>query len=423
MQETTRVPLLQADEEPEQSGRRRRYPLAILAVVSIAALTTYRVHDAGYSGKQQDSVAALEEQPFFAAPVFRITASTPYEAGLQHGRMAKERIHGWFNTQELRKAFSYVANEGKEAFQQLKKDNEAEFPHYVEEMRGIAEGAGVTLDQVWVANFLSELENLMQISVKKQEHCSDIYAISAQGYAKGFAHGHNDDWTAAVKPFIYITANTYNSTDTVEKLGFAHCAGITYPACLVGWAPTWNAHGIFFTQNTLVPRKSRPGGLGCLFVQRRAVCSAHGMDEVLAGLTVPGWSDAASMNVVDVVNKRMANVEVWEDESSIVEVTEQMGNYSHFNEFKHLLTPKKRPIDEPRSFVHDLRQSVVDALPPPRTAADVIDRLSNPQVFSKMGTITTMVVNASAGTLSCWCGTPSNSRPPLYQWDLLHFFD
>lgn len=207
----------------------------------------------------------------------------------------------------------------------MKRDNAAEFPAYVEEMRGIAEGAHVTLDQVWCANMINELESLMSIAGTPATHCSDIFAISDGGYQSGFAHGHNDDWSTAAKPFWYVTSYSYGGEVTP---GFSHCAGVTYPATLVGWAPTWNEHGMYLTQNSMVPRRSRAEGLACAFVQRRAICPARSLAEVVQSLATPGWSEGASVNIVDVFGRQMANVELWEDMHSVVEVLERDGNFA-----------------------------------------------------------------------------------------------
>jgi hypothetical protein len=420
------VALLNTDEEREESSRflSRRAMLYIAgALTAAAALCTV----AFCNWKSSSLDPAPHPDP---APLFRISATSSYDAGFQHGQLAQDRIQGWFAGPEMQSVFTFVkSDDGRKAFEQLKADNAAEFPEYVEEMRGIAAGAGATLDEVWCANMLNELESLMEIAKSqsnRSEHCSDVYAIADGGYAAGFAHGHNDDWSDAVKPFWYLMAITYNfensNTTADQKLGFDKCAGVAYPAALIGWAPTWNGHGIFSTQNSMVPRRSRSGGLACAFVQRRAICGAHNLDEATEKLTVPGWSDSASMNIVDVTHKRMANVELWEDRHSVFEVTQEMHNYTHFNEFKHLQTKKGTRIDDAQLFVKDPRQGRADALPAPRSDADVMARLSDAKIFRPTATITTIVVNGSTGVLKVWCGVPSASHSPAYTWDILNFF-
>lgn len=411
-----RSPLLSDLESP----RKRRFEHCWVAVLVAFGLAAASVVLLAPAERGSDALRATELGAPQSVPLFRIEAVSPFDAGLQHGRLAQQRIHGWFDTPEMRSIFAFVEGGGRQAFENLKRDNAAEFPAYVEEMRGIAEGANVTMDQVWCANMINELESLMTIAGTPAMHCSDIFAISDGGYESGFAHGHNDDWSEAAKPFWYLTSYHYSGGATP---GFRNCAGVTYPATLVGWSPTWNEHGMFATQNTLIPRRSRAGGLACAFVQRRAVCPAENLDDVVRGLATPGWSDGASMNVVDVFGRRMANVELWEDTHSVVEVLERDGNYSHFNEYKHLTKQDGDRIDDARIFARDSRQATVDLLPPPRTAADVADRLSNPSVYRPTATLVTVIVNGSTGELHLWADQPSANNPPLYSWDLRHFFD
>lgn len=395
-----------------------------------AAVYSVRAPPAALTNLAINAPSFVVNSPTNAPPFFRIVAKSAYDAGYQHGALAQPRIHAWFASVEMRSIFDWVAGDGREAFAQMKRDNTAEFPNYVEEMRGIADGADVTLDQVWVANMINDLENLMAISHKatprsesnKQKGCSDEYVVSQAGYAAGFGHGHNDDWSAVARQYWYLLS--VSATPGARNL-HAHCAGVAYPGTMVGWAPTWNEHGMYHSQNTLLPRKSRAGGLALTFVQKRAICSANGMDAYIAEVTRPGWSDGASMNVVDTRGGRMANIELWEDRHSVLEITPAMGNYSHFNEYKHLETAKGRPVDNPLQFVRDLRQSRVDSLPAPRTTHDIMARLSDPVVYSKNGTLLTTVLNGTTGQLDIWCcGVPAMHAPskPVYSLNLNTFF-
>ena len=94
-----------------------------------------------------------------------------------------------FNTDEMTKLKEFVRSEGKDAYQQLRHDSASAFPGYANELRGIAAGANVSLEDVWTNILMVELENLNN---KTKDHCSDISAISNSGYRDGFAHGHNE---------------------------------------------------------------------------------------------------------------------------------------------------------------------------------------------------------------------------------------
>merc|ERR1719181_1392861 len=173
----------------------------------------------------------------------------------------------------MRALFAFVAGPGRDAFEQLKQDNAAEFPEYVEELRGMAEGAAVELDQVWAATMLSELEALMPRELREKYafgHCSDIYAPEVLA--------HNEDWPGAIKQFWYFVA--YHGNGSIPEL---RCAGMVYPGTILGWAGTWS-DSLFMTQNSLFAKQGRSRGLVAAFVQRRAVCGSKTLDEAAAKL-------------------------------------------------------------------------------------------------------------------------------------------
>ena len=205
---------------------------------------------------------------------------------------------------------------------------------------------------------------------------------------------------------------------------------------LVGWAASWNEHGLFLTMNSLFPAANRAGGLASAFAQRAALCGLGGagrsptrLDALTARLTAPlgppgqarGWSSAASINLVSLSEGRMANVELHLDRASVREVG---GNYSHFNMFKHL---EAGEADEPEpSTLH--RQARVDALPAVRSLADVASRLSDVAdaaypIYRNM-TLHSLLLDARSGRLRGWCcGSAADSgQAPAYDWHLPSFF-
>ena len=168
---------------------------------------------------------------------------------------------------------------------------------------------------------------------------------------------------------------------------------------------------------------TRPSGLGAVFTQKRAVCETAGIDEAIASVKKPGWSSGASLNLVDLSNKRMANVEVYMDTHSVFEITPAIGNYSHFNEYKHLRTASGDSIDNPLVFNSDPRQGRSYALPPVANTEDIRMRLSDPLIYRTNKTLLTTILNGTTGMLDIWCcGVRATSAPPHYSWSLLSFF-
>merc|ERR1719336_3503388 len=125
---------------------------------------------------------------------------------------------------------------------------------------------------------------------KDFEHCSDLYAIAPGGYKDGFACGHNEDWSVEAKHFLYYLAYTFESEERTEADGtaFTSCAGMTYPAHIIGSPPSFNIHGLYGTHNQLNSLNSRADGLALAFVKRRALCESRTFDEFVEKITVPG---------------------------------------------------------------------------------------------------------------------------------------
>ena len=74
------------------------------------------------------------------------------------------------------------------------------------------------------------------------------------------------------------------------------------------------------------------------------------------------------------------------------------------------------------------RQARVDELPPVRSRADVIARLSDDNdqaypIFRPM-TLTTLVLDGNSSQLDVWCcGHAAQSGVPTYTWNLQNFFE
>jgi len=356
-------------------------------------------------------------------PLFNITATSLYDAGLQHGRMAAPLIKGWLNGPEMRRIIAWTKGKGSSDFAKIKQVSTAAYPQYVDEIRGIAAGADISLDSAWCLNLISELEALM--GLKTAGHCSDIYAVESGGVKDGFSHGHNEDWHGPIKDFWYFV-----KYEARGEANFGNCAGFVYPGSMVGWAPTWNAHGMYFTANSLFPLGNTPDGVASIFAQRHAYCgkaSSGDQEAIVSTLTEHKWSSGMSINMVNLKTGQMANTEVHEDRHSVFQVSKAWqttaANYSHFNKYKHLgdIAQKAKP-----STVH--RQARVDELPASRDRQDIMQRLSDSHdksfpIFRNM-TLVTMILDGKRGRMDVWCcgSSAAGGTPPTYSWDLLGFF-
>ena len=95
------------------------------------------------------AAAAAALPPYEPPPMFNITASNSYDAGLQHGKLAGSRIRGWLKTDEMQNIIKYIKTaDGAAAFSRMQKENTAAFPYLVRELEGMAKGAAVAVDDI-----------------------------------------------------------------------------------------------------------------------------------------------------------------------------------------------------------------------------------------------------------------------------------
>merc|ERR550514_657670 len=259
-------------------------------------------------------------------------------------------------------------------------------------------------------------------------HCSDVSAVAAGGWGEGFAHGHSEDWSEAVgELYYYVKYTAVPDPETGAAPDFGSCAGLAYPGALIGWAPTWNPHGMFLSVNTLVPRTIRVGGgaVSTSFIQRHAMCGigqGRDLEQVVAALGAGRWSDGASLNVVDSAGRAMANVETHQDRHDTRRVTAAMGNASHFNSYKRL------DVAQVFSNSSAVRQKRIDSLPAPRSWEDVALILSNHTAVDgansllRPTTIATLLLDGATSRFEAWAGTASATTPPVHQWNLSAFW-
>ena len=363
-------------------------------------------------------------------PLFHIHATSLYDAGFQLGKLASIQIQTWFQLAEFRATETFVQRSelGARAFAALKQDNTAAFPELVEEMKGMADGAGVSLDQIWMANLTPELESLQPSTMQTERgHCTDIFGYEEDSISNGiapsspsFLHGHNEDWSEVVKKLWYFVKIT-----PLPSANFDACSGMAYPGTLLGYAATWSKN-IYSTQNTLFPRSTREdGGLACTFVQRRATCGTPtSLDQSIGKLHTSDWAASASVNVVALNSTQttgMANVEIYENDFNALLVSRTLGNYSHMNMFKHL---KSGEDNDKGDNSTERRQQRVWQLDAPKSLDDMRrilgDIEGNYPIYRKI-TLATLILTEKDHLLRVWIDANPHDQIPDHIFNLSEY--
>lgn len=210
----------------------------------------------------------------YDCPLIEISGS-PRERGLQYGEAAKVRIKrglAHYSEQLGRGGFT-LARMHEVAREYLPMMQSFE-PVYVEEMKGIAEGAGVKLEDIAFLNARTEIVKLGQnkhlldrlgLDLKSDE-CTSALALPEATATKTVIHGQNWDWKvdcAEASVVLHIKRD-----DGPDVLTFTEAGGLARSGM--------NAAGIVVTSNYLdSDRDYQSIGVPLLLARRKMLEASH----------------------------------------------------------------------------------------------------------------------------------------------------
>jgi isopenicillin-N N-acyltransferase-like protein len=156
------------------------------------------------------------------------------------------------------------------------------YPHYIAELEGIAEGAGVAFERV----FLSHCEELWE-SAAWPRGCTDLVARGCATADGSTLVAHTNDLSPRVENDLVILQ--VQAGDDPEFLGVS-VAGLGYSA-------GFNAAGISMTGNELANNDIRPGVPRLLVV--RSILAARRLGEALDACLLPQRASSYNNVVAD----------------------------------------------------------------------------------------------------------------------------
>ena len=130
---------------------------------------------------------------------------------------------------------------------------ENQLPMIYAELQGMAEGAEVAFDTVFLSNYRKEVVPV------DDKGCTDLHALGAWG--------HNEDysWSVDFRPLTLLKA-TRVSAEGIRFTWFS----VLYPLCLGGMTVGMNSGGVVFTLDNLTPRECK--GPECGSISSQVVC-------------------------------------------------------------------------------------------------------------------------------------------------------
>ncbi|XP_076440037.1 beta-alanyl-dopamine/carcinine hydrolase-like [Babylonia areolata] len=344
--------------------------------------------------------------PKYPSLVQLMTRGTFYDVGYNVGLQFSDRIKLFFaesdNIQDKLLPF-YDSHMGRDYYEKSLKICQGCFPQYVREVRGIADGAGLSFEHVFMANVSKEVYNVLfdrwkgasddeqkkefrpTNPEKAKDHasstrpfqenygCSDVF-INRPGYQYVV---HNEDCDPMIKPYGYLLSAQIEEDDLKEQF-----TSFCYPGFLPGCAFGFNVHGLTLAMNGLYPDHVIEGAPSRHFVNR-SLLAARDVEEVvrLARNEPHGVAYGFCVNV-STKEGLMTSVEVGPGKPGGLVHVQGVGqegepgaqcHYYHFNSYRHLTE-----VSEIKGLQSStLRGKRAKELPPPCTLQQALEVMAD----------------------------------------------
>jgi isopenicillin-N N-acyltransferase-like protein len=206
-----------------------------------------------------------------AFPLIEVSGP-PRERGRQYGRQAADRIALGIRhyTAQLERA-GFDASAIRDLVAEFAPRMDAFEPAYVEEMRGIAEGAGVELEAVALLNARTEILKLgrqpeLRRRLAGEEACTGVVALPEATQGHRLIHAQNWDWKVECAETAVVLC--VRRDDGPDLLTFTEAGGLARSG--------FNSAGVAITANYLeCDRDYRRLGVPLALIRRKVLESQH----------------------------------------------------------------------------------------------------------------------------------------------------
>ena len=276
-----------------------------------------------------------------AIPRVRV-AGTAYERGRQYGAQARDRVHR--SVQAYRDVFAYYTGWDWDTVRRTAAGFESPIagfrPAYLEEMRGIAEGAGLDLADVLAINVRTEVmyaakarqAPLAARAPRPPAECSAFAVVPAPAQPGATLIGQNWDWLLhAGRTLVVLEATQEDGPDfvTVVEAGLLAKAGL-------------NAAGLGLVTNALVT-EADVGAPGLPYhVLLRAILDCATVTQALEVLQAGPRSSSANYLIAHASGAALDVEAAPGDFTRLYPLYPDQGVLLHTN---HFLSPNLAPVD------------------------------------------------------------------------------
>jgi hypothetical protein len=214
---------------------------------------------------------------------------------------------------------------GRRYSKELLRLSRKHFPHLVDELQGIAEGAGVHFNAVWAMTIKSELGALTD----EMPGCSTVYVGSKQRQWLF----HNEDGNAAYADLMFVVR--------VSPPSGVNFVSLVYPGILTGNGPSMNSRGVIQTTNYIGSTRAEMGLPR--YVLGRAILEAASLEEAQQIATLEPRAYPYHHNLAGVKERSYRSLETVPGK---VAEEEPKGVFVHTNHLLHRRTRRYSYQDE-----------------------------------------------------------------------------
>jgi len=252
-----------------------------------------------------------DSMPFIEA------SGSNYEIGCQLGEFSREALPAFLEHEKVRQDREAILADTRVLSRSLKAAADR-YPKLMDELRGIADGAGLAFEDVFIFNWRPRPRH-----VGVAEGCTTVIVPKADRVLIG----HNEDWFAGTNGVFLARLKTDD--------GALDCLAVCYHGFLAGLSGSINHAGLAQSLNTMIA--SDCGAGVPLTLIDRAALEATSIDDAVTLVSQPGRSDSENFNFAQ--RTEAVYVETSGQEAEVVRVTSPT---AHTN---HILSDRLRPLE------------------------------------------------------------------------------
>lgn len=262
-------------------------------------------------------------------PIIEVRGS-PHERGRQQGEAARPEVLRAMERYRdiLPQAIGLSWDAGMREARKFLPYGEEAFPQFVEEVRGIAEGAGISFEEAWTLNCYEGLTEARE----QMWGCTSIAVrddLTTDGHV---LLAHNEDWTSVDKDHVYLVRSEPDDGPAF--------VGMTYGPLLVNIGI--NAEGIAVAIDSIY---STDGGVGVpRILSSRAVLDARTIGQAIRACVPKLRAGGYSYVLAD------AHGELYTVETSATTHVILYGEEGWLVHTNHCVSPKMQTLESPGTY-------------------------------------------------------------------------